>query len=94
MRVNAVSCVPATTDCVVSDSKGNAVYAIQMSWPAQPEAFIGAMGTIALGGRKVASISLLGADQKPQFRQQPEGLRIKLPAQAPCKYAYAFRIQF
>jgi alpha-L-fucosidase len=75
-------------------SKGNAVYAIQMSWPAQPEAFIGAMGTIALGGRKVASISLLGADQKPQFRQQPEGLRIKLPAQAPCKYAYAFRIQF
>ena len=75
-------------------TKGNTVYAIQMAWPVQQEAFISAMGTIALGGRKVESISLLGADQRPQFQQQADGLRLKLPAQAPCKYAYAFRIQF
>jgi sugar lactone lactonase YvrE len=29
--VNAVSCVPSTTDCVVSDSKGNAFYATNVS---------------------------------------------------------------
>ena len=29
--INAVSCVPATTDCVVSDSKGNALYATNVS---------------------------------------------------------------
>jgi streptogramin lyase len=29
--VNAVSCVPSTTDCVVSDSKGNAYYATNIS---------------------------------------------------------------
>jgi streptogramin lyase len=29
--VNAVSCIPGTTDCVVSDSKGNAYYATNVS---------------------------------------------------------------
>jgi YD repeat-containing protein len=30
-NLNAVSCVPGTTDCVVSDSKGNALYATNVS---------------------------------------------------------------
>jgi streptogramin lyase len=29
--LNAVSCIPATTDCVISDSKGNAFYATNVS---------------------------------------------------------------
>jgi streptogramin lyase len=29
--INAVSCIPATTDCVLSDSKGNALYATNVS---------------------------------------------------------------
>ena len=29
--INAVSCIPSTTDCVVSDSKGNAYYATNVS---------------------------------------------------------------
>jgi hypothetical protein len=33
--LNAVSCVPATTDCVVSDSKGNALYSTDVSASAE-----------------------------------------------------------
>ena len=75
-------------------TKEDMVYAIQMAWPAQQVALIEAMGSTALGKRKIASVSLLGADLKLDFQQEAERLRIKLPTQAPCKYASVFRIRF
>ncbi len=47
-----------------------------------------------MGSRKVESVALLGSDAKIQSRQDPDGLHLQLPEQAPGKYAYAFRIQF
>src|SRR5215831_7917562 len=46
----------------------------------------------------VYSGSVFGSEWYPrdmyQFEQQPDGLHIHLPPQAPCRYAYAFRIGF
>jgi alpha-L-fucosidase len=52
------------------------------------------LGSSALKGQKIASVVLLGSDARLTFQQQPDGLRIQLPAQAPGKYAYAFRVTF
>ena len=65
---------------------------IELGWPANGEAVIHSLGSSALGSQKIASVALLGSDAKLQFEQQPDGLHIHLPAQAPGKYAYAYRI--
>jgi alpha-L-fucosidase len=75
-------------------SKEGAVYAFQMAWPVGQITFIRSLGATALGGKKIESISLLGAEARIQFQQHAECLRIHLPTEPPCKYACAFRVQF
>jgi alpha-L-fucosidase len=75
-------------------TKGNALYAMELGWPASGEAVIHSLGSSAMGGQKIGAVVLLGSDAKIAFQQQADGLRIQLPARAPGKYAYAFRIVF
>ena len=74
-------------------TKGNSLYAIELAWPSSGEAVIRSLAT-TLGTQKISSVALLGSDAKLEFHQQSDGLHIKLPAQAPGKYAYVFRIAF
>ena len=37
-------------------------------------------------------MTLLGIPGKLKFTQDAEGLKIKLPAERPCDYAFAFKI--
>jgi hypothetical protein len=37
---------------------------------------------------------LLGSDAKLQLDQRPDGLHVRMPAQAPAKYSYALRVIF
>ena len=73
-------------------TKGNTLYALELGWSSSGEAFIHALGSDALGGRKIKSVTLLGSDAELQFDQRPDGAHLSLPAQAPGKHAYAFRI--
>jgi alpha-L-fucosidase len=75
-------------------TKGNTLYAIELGWPSGSETVIHSLGSSALKRQKIASVVLLGSDARLTFQQQPDGLRIQLPAQAPGKYAYAFRVTF
>jgi len=74
-------------------TKGNALYAIELGWRSTGEAVIHSLGA-TLGGQKIESVVLLGSDAKIQPRQEADGLHLQLPAQAPGKYAYAFRVLF
>ncbi len=74
-------------------TKGDVLYAIELAWPSSGEAVIHSLGT-TLGAKKISSVALLGSDAKLEFHQQPDGLHIKVPAQAPGKFAYAFRVTF
>jgi alpha-L-fucosidase len=74
-------------------TKGPVLYAIEMAWPAGGEAVIRALAENAATS-SVESVSLLGSGAKLNFQQKPDGLHIELPAQAPGKYAYAYRITF
>ncbi len=37
-------------------------------------------------------VHMLGVDGALAFTQDQAGLKVKLPAQKPCQYAYAFKI--
>lgn len=75
-------------------TKGQALYAIELAWPASGEAVIRSLAAGTAGEKNVESLDLLGSDSKLQFDQRPDGLHIKIPKSAPGKYAYAFRIRF
>ena len=76
-------------------TKGNNLYAIEMAWPSDGEAWIHTLATkSADDAAKVSAIELLGSKEAVTFQQGPDGLHIHLPAKAPGEFAYAFRISF
>jgi alpha-L-fucosidase len=74
-------------------TKGEALYVIGLGWPANAQAVIHALAQ-ATGSERVQSVALLGSDAKLQFEQSRDGLHVRLPAQAPTKYAFALRVTF
>jgi alpha-L-fucosidase len=74
-------------------TKGDVLYVIGLAWPANGEAWIHSLAS-TVGSRQVRSVALLGSDATVQFEQRPDGLHVKLPAQAPSQYAYALRVIF
>jgi alpha-L-fucosidase len=75
-------------------TKGGVLYAIEMAWPAGGEAVIHILRSNMVGARNVSAVSLLGGGAALAFSQQADGLHIKVPLDAPGKYAYAYRIAF
>ena len=72
--------------------KGDALYAIILgNWPAV-EAVITSLATSEKLDGKVANITMLGNHSQLQFTQDTAGLRVKMPAAAPCHYAYVLKI--
>jgi alpha-L-fucosidase len=75
-------------------TKGQTLYAIEMAWPTTGEAVIHLLDNAHAGAPTVSDVSLLATGAKLTYTQQADGLHIKVPAEAPGKYAYAYRIQF
>lgn len=74
-------------------TKGDVLYAIGLAWPSNGEASIHSLALTA-GSSRVRSVTLLGNDTELKVDQRVDGLHLKLPAQAPAKYAYALRVTF
>lgn len=72
-------------------TKGDTLYAIAMGCP---ENNVLKIRTLKRGGRKeaISSVSLLGSEAPLSFAQTDEYLRVELPAEKPCSYAYALKI--
>jgi alpha-L-fucosidase len=72
--------------------KGDALYAIILgNWPGE-EAVISSLATTNSMAGKIKTVTMLGSKDKLQFTQDATGLNVKLPADAPCKYAYVLEI--
>ncbi len=89
--VQDTKAAPYTAEDFRFTTKGNAIYAIEMARPATEQAIIHSFGTNTVA-KTVKSIDLLGSNVKLKFQQQADRLCITFPEQAPCKYAYVFRI--
>jgi alpha-L-fucosidase len=72
--------------------KGDALYAIILgNWPGE-EAVITSLATTNSPDGKIETVTMLGSKDQLQFTQDDTGLKVKLPATTPCKYAYVLRI--
>jgi len=70
-------------------AKGDTLFAISLAWP-ESEMTINSIGS----DLKVSSVELLGATEKPQWKQSAEGLQVKYPTEKPSDYAHALKITF
>jgi len=76
--------------------KGNNLYAIAQSWPGDTATIKSLAKRKALDGKvpdgKIKSVTLLGSPGKLKFTQDAEGLKVQLPADKPCDYAWTLKI--
>ena len=77
---------PLTGEDVRFTTKGKDVYAFVMDWPGK-EAFVS-----ALAGEPVRNVEMLGFKGKLDWKLEPAGLRVQMPAEKPCDQAVALKI--
>lgn len=70
-------------------TKGDVLYAISLEWP-EKNVTIHSVGS----DTKVSSVSLLGSNEKLQWKQTADGLNVVYPKQKPSDYAHALKILF
>jgi alpha-L-fucosidase len=74
--------------------KGDALYAIVLGWPESGEAVIQSLSTTsAYGAGAVRQIEMLGSDEPVSWSRNGEGLKVELPSERPCQYAFALKIR-
>jgi alpha-L-fucosidase len=81
--------------------KGDNLYAIAQSWPVDTAVITTLATSPAAAAKfpdgklpegKITSVTLLGHAGQLEFTQDAEGLKVKLPADRPCDYAYTLKI--
>lgn len=84
---------PFTPEDIRFTQKGNNLYVIALGWP-QDQLLVRSLNRAAgFSEERIESISLLGTDAQLNWRQEEEGLVIRLLENRPCEHAWCFRIQ-
>ncbi|MHC4475278.1 MAG: alpha-L-fucosidase [Planctomycetota bacterium] len=74
-------------------TKRGTLYAIVLDWPDVAELTIKSLSTSQDEPAAIKSVSLLGHKVSLKWRQDDQGLKLQLPPQKPCDYAFAFKIE-
>lgn len=82
---------PFVAEDIRFTTKGKTLYAVMLGWPANNSISVKALAENNQVG-KVSQVSLLGNDRL-NFQQTSEGLKVQLPEQAPCKEAFVLKIE-
>jgi alpha-L-fucosidase len=74
-------------------TKGDVLYAFALGWPSDNQVLIRSLASTApYYERQIRKIELLGANGAISWTRGADGLRIRVPQDPPCHYAYCFRI--
>jgi alpha-L-fucosidase len=85
---------PFTSEDVRFTVRDGVLYAVVLAWPASGEVLIRSLASgSALFGREVAGVSLLGSSEVLVWEREEDGLRVKLPAKAPCEHAFVLKVE-
>jgi alpha-L-fucosidase len=86
---------PYTAQDVRFTTKGNALYAFLLGWPADRRAVITSLAARSprIADRKITDIALLGSSSRLLWTQDEKGLTVQLPDEAPSRHAVALRIR-
>ena len=83
---------PLSGEDIRFTSKGNMLYAFLMGWPEHEVK----MRTLAPGGPqgvgRIEGIELLGSQSRVEWRQQPDGLTVRLSGDKPADHSVALKI--
>jgi alpha-L-fucosidase len=75
--------------------KDEFLYVLSLACPADGTAVVHALGLAGEArGKAVREVDLLGSSQKVNWLQTSDALKVKLPADADCKYGFALRVKF
>jgi alpha-L-fucosidase len=84
------------TEYTVNDirftTKGNDFYAIVLNWG--EEVLVKSLNSEAIADSKILNVQMLGSDEKIEWTQTDEGLKLLFPKTKPCGFAYSFKITF
>ena len=69
-------------------TKSDTLYAILMAWPGERAV----VTSLAVGNGKIAKVEMLGHKGDLKFTQDAEGLKVAMPAEQPCQYAFTLKI--
>jgi alpha-L-fucosidase len=72
-------------------TKGDILYAILLDWPGET-AVITSLATGKAPSDRIEKIELLGHVGELEFTQDAEALKVKMPSEKPCDYAFALKI--
>jgi len=72
-------------------TNGDTLFASVMDWPGD-QALITSLATGKVPQGKIEKVELLGNTGVLQFTQDEGGLKVKMPAQKPCDFAYSLKI--
>jgi len=80
-----------TAEDIRFTSKGDVVYAALLGWP---EGYIEvkSLGKAAAPDIEVTNVEMLGCDERLEWLQGDEALRVKPPAKKPCEYVYVLKV--
>ena len=84
--------VPFTAEDVRFTTGADSIYAICLDWPGGELKIQSLSSRTFLSPGGISDVRLLGADQELKWSRDAGGLKIKLPAEQPCKYAFVFKI--
>lgn len=74
-------------------TKGDVLYATALAWPGE-QCVIHSLGTTAgLWPNRIQDVRLLGHDEPLTWSHDADALRVQMPAQKPCDYAFVLRIR-
>ena len=74
-------------------TKGDVLYAIALGWPSDNRLLIKSLASTSPHyERQIRKVELLGAKSEISWTRGADGLRIRVPQDPPCHYAYCFRI--
>ena len=84
--------LPFTARDIRFTIKGNTLYATCLDWP-EEELTIRSLGKGKSPEIVITGVSMLGSEEEIMWTQTRRGLKISVPGEKPCKYAYAYKIQ-
>jgi len=84
--------VPFTAEDIRFTTRARTIYALCLDWPGQELKIRSLSSRTFLSADGISDVQLLGPDRKLKWSQDGNALKIELPAEQPCKYAFVFKI--
>jgi alpha-L-fucosidase len=84
--------VPFTAEDIRFTTGSGSIYAICLAWPGKELKIKSLSSRTFLGGGGISDIQMLGAREELKWSRDGDALKVELPAEKPCHYAYVFKI--